>query len=355
MIDYMETLKSEEETEKVRRRPLKRGDLDGQHPLAALGGLLMLWWPRDVRYKNMACEEMFMYNLMNSMETSLGAHNYEEGTLEYFAHYQANVDEYERFNLAAQHHNYEWIDKGCPREFVDPITGDETPVDTYVSLMDFTSKYSGDSGRSSEGTASKLEQMKPSMSRKACIRVKYQLTTISDTFQLGYAAYDLKGIIIYYNEIKGDDLAQLVRRSVQEIWGNPKLISGRGKTLDGITQLIQGQKVAQCRRDNTIPCFLRGSDATIKTSNPDLVRANINQYTSSTLETVTAYVIPVVVLVVMLIFSGGCLVAWVDNEPVFGRFLLGMMFFIGVLVASRKISQNMSRKASEIRMEKRFM
>lgn len=358
MIDYEYLLRNDDKAKEFRSTPLTAYDLDDQNPLDHLGGLLMLWPPGDIRFQigNLGKEKYLMYKMFEGVETSLGARQYDRGVLDYKVLFQSNLDEFERFNQAAARHNREWYENGCPSEYVDPVTGDSTRVSGYVDSIRPGSKYSGEQ-LVNPNTGGELAGMRPEMKRKSYVLVRYQLRLYGTSFRLGYAAYDPKGRVVYYNQLVHEDLAYLVRRSVQELWGNPKVTDIMdGNLLDGISMLIQGKKIPYCRNNNTVPEFMGTEPVKIKTENTELKYAEFEQGSATFLEKATAGFIPVLIFIAMIMFTFFCIGQSVmKDRPVGVLFILGTAFFIGLLIGCRKLSQILSRKASEIDAEKRFM
>lgn len=357
MIDYEYLLRDTRRTEKHRDTPLLTSGLGEYHPLDHLACLVMLWPPRDIRYQEyIGGDELFMVEIANGMETSLGPRKYDQGILDLFVEFQSNMDEYERFNQAAAKHNREWSQFGAPSEYIDPVTGVIIPVDGYVNKVRARSKYNYYMPHDPDARKGKLASQTPDMNRRACVLVRYKLNVVGDAFYLGFAAYDPKGRVVYYNNLSGTDLAALVRRSTQEIWGNFKAADAGDEVLNGITMLIQGKKIPHCQKNNTVPDFLGDGSAQIKTRNPELRAAEFEQGTASALEKALAGPIPILIFIAMLMFTAHCIhgaIMW--DQPTGGLFITGIAIFIGLLIGCRKLSQHMSRKVSEIDADKKFM
>jgi hypothetical protein len=174
-------------------------------------------------------------------------------------------------------------------------------------------------------------------------------------YTLGYVAYDSANRVIYYNEVTHRDLAYLVRRSVQELWGNPLERGKRGAFLEGIPLLIQGRKLAICKKDNTKPSILDNS-ATIKDSNPELLVATVQEKGFKVADILTRHWVPVGLICLMIWWNLRCItVAYGEHRECVGEYLIGMILIMTGLVVTRHLAQKAQRKASELDAAKRFM
>jgi hypothetical protein len=193
------------------------------------------------------------------------------------------------------------------------------------------------------------------MERKGFVKIQYQLSIEEDLFIFGYAAYDYQNRIIYYNEVSNKDLSYLVRRSVQEIWGNHLVQHSSEPVLEGISYLIQGRKIDICRKDNTLPRFLRGASIEIKTTN-ELTLAETKKSAMGFSNILFGYVIPAFLTLYIIIFSWQCMhKAFIEEQKIGGTYLIGMVFIILGIIATRWVSQWSERKISAIDAESKFM
>ena len=360
-FDYMEHIDEVPQTHKEKREePIYVHDIENKHDLVDLAACtLMLWEPIDIRIDGRDAINMDLRKFVMSMETQLGEKFYEDGIFEYFVETQSNVDEFERFNAFIKKHNEKALNnRGMTGTTIHPITGEKIQgMEGYVNVcMDFESKYYY--GEIQEPGDGPISSKRPVAKLKPIVKVTYQVKIIGDKFRLGYVAEDLKGLITYYNQIEGENLAQLIRRSVQEIWGNPNAIQGnRVDKAQGVPMLIHGHKIAQCQRDNTKPEFMdelvEKLKTQIKTSNPELERKELDEVASEFVEASTGYFLPVILLIIFLVGSFWSWIHWGnDGEGAGARFVATMVALIVVSLIGRKTSQLAARRASVIRHEK---
>jgi hypothetical protein len=337
----------------IRNTPCPVSSLDNQQPLQVLERLVKAWPPQDIRYENSDYESTdneLMKDLVTGLDIQITRRDLSTKTLEYVVQLQDNLAEYERYNAAVTQHNNAWYEQGAPKTVIDPVTGDTHRVlDQYVDRAAIQSSYYPQPKSVYDIAEGPLAKARPSMKRAAYLRVVYQLQVNRIDYKLEYVAYDSKNRIIYYNAVEGPDLAYLVRRSVQEIWGNPVEKGMKGPWLEGIAMLIQGKKLPQCKKDNARPGSME-PDATVKASNPELALAEVTQTALKVSSPLLVYGLPIGLIVMIFVWSLYCLGS---NMP--GVYLVGMLVLIGTLILSRWLTLQALRKESEIEAEKRFI
>jgi hypothetical protein len=83
---------------------------------------------------------------------------------------------------------------------------------------------------------------------------EFRISIHKKVYTLGYTVKSREGYLLCYNEVQGYDLSLLVRRCVQEMWGNYKMTRYWGPFYDGISQLLKGHKIPVCiERKNKLP------------------------------------------------------------------------------------------------------
>jgi hypothetical protein len=332
-----------------------------------------MWPTHDIRYGGYGtCDTDLMKDMVKSAEVRITRKDITLGILELTVEMVKNIDEVERYNAAISRHNKEWKEQGSPTEVFDPVHGDKFEVkDQYVDpVMMQSTHYKLPKSAYSDVSSGKLAQARPNLIRKSHIRVKYQMCIISEVqFVLSYAAYDYDDKIIYYNEITHHDLAYMVRRSVQEIWGNPEAHDQYGPLLEGVSMLLNGKKLMTCKRDNKLPEFL-AHEATVAKSLNVIHEVEVEEEIVTS--NVAAYYMPLVFIIgfvvcalwsffnmipgrIHLIFGGGGGFIGLIVEVLFQPpMLLCILFLIGTIYC-RKVAQDAERNASELSSRGKFL
>ena len=372
---YIRDLIDLEEEQTVSRKRRDKSclvsSLGRQQPLQVLESLISLWPLHDLRYGNSdmpdydSTDDELMVDLVKGMESRVLRRDFNTGTLEYSIEYQSNLSEYDRYNLVVEKHNEQWARQGCPPSIFDPIHGEVHAVkNQYVDPVVISSSNYPQPKSVYSNSTGPLSRARPSMKRTGYLRVVYQLTVGKGTYKLGYVAYDSIDRVLYYNELTHRDLAYLVRRSIQELWGNPLERGKEGCYLEGIPLLIQGKKIKICKKDNTRPGILAG-DAVLKEYNPELIVAEVQQKGLGIAESLLRYWIPLSLLTGIFWWSFNCMSrashhidgtnTTISEPGIGGKWMLGMFLIIGLFLAARWLVQCASRKASEIGAAKRFI
>jgi hypothetical protein len=359
--DYSEILAEEERIKELREKPVSVESILNKQPLTVLEELVKMWPTHDVRYQGYSSDEDLMIDMIKGAETRTTRKDLTKGILEITVEMVKNLDEIERYNAAIGQHNREWEEQGCPEEIFDPVHGDVHKVkDQYVDPVMMQSKhYSLPKSAYSGVSSGKLANARPNIARKSHTLVRYQMSIIDDTFVLGYAAYDYEGEIIYYNEITHKNLAYLVRRSVQEMWGNPIAHSEFDELLEGVSMLINGKKLAICKKDNKLPEFLAHENSHLKSTRA-IRKIEDEEVQSVIASNVTGFYFPLFFIIGFVVcalwsFMNMGIEMNPDNPlPILLPLLLCILFLIGT-ICCRSASQEADRHASELDATKKFM
>jgi hypothetical protein len=373
--DYTEIVAEENRIKKERNISVSVQSLAGKLLITELEKLVKMWPTHDIRYMGYGtCDIDLMKDMIKSASLRVTRKDVTLGILEVTVEMLKNLDEIERYNSAISKHNQEWVAQGSPTEIFDPVHGDVHKVkDQYVDpVMMQSNHYALPKSAYSEVSTGKLADARPNLIRKSHIRVKYQVCYVSDKqFVLSYAAYDYNDKILYYNEVVHHDLAYLVRRSVQEMWGNPLAQNEFGELLSGVSMLVNGKKLSICKKDNKIPEFLAHEVTVVK--DLSIIRdLEVEEEKQIVTGNVAAYYMPIVFIVgfvvcaiwsffnmipgrIHLLFRGGegfiCLMTEVLFKP---PMFLCILFLIGTIYC-RKIAQDAERNASELSSRGKFL
>jgi len=379
--DYLEILDSEESKKDLRKRPVWAAMVLDNQPLTVLEHLINMWPTHDIRYEgNDGNEDPLMVDMIKGVEVSTVRKDISTGILEMSVEFVKNIDEIERYNAAIRQHNRTWVGKGSPTTVFDPVHGESYAIkDQFVDPVLMQSKqYALPDSAYSNVSSGSLAKARPSILRKSHLLVRYQLRLdADDQFILGYAAYDYEGQVIYYNELTHLDLAYLVRRSVQEMWGNHEVLEAYGNLLDGVSMLINGKKLHICKKDNRFPEFLAQESSKIK--NTKVIQA-LEEKKEVYLKTsnAAAHVMPVLIIIgfICCFFWALFIMGDVTFDAVFesgikssgAEFLLYILLEILIkppialcvilLIATvffRKVAQDTERKASELKAHGKFL
>jgi hypothetical protein len=222
--------------------------------------------------------------------------------------FHSNTAEFERFNSVVRDHNENWEKDGCPEDTFDPWNGDVDKVrDGYVDFAttDESQPMRGDV----EGP---LHNARPTARRSGLVSVEYRVTDDGFRWTLGFVASDLAGRLLCWNEIQGEDLSKLVRRSVQMLYGNPAVQGDYGPLSDGLTMLVQGRKVGLCRQSSKTPAWVSGAP---KDFNPELVAAKVEEVAFEAVHATSGYLLPICFLVGMVVWACFCLIQTWSGYP----------------------------------------
>lgn len=360
--DYLNFLSQKEEIEEERKTPFYVKDINGENPLNILEKYILMWPPRDIRWNRRCLEKKIMKDISAPMETYITRKDISSNILEVTVGFPCNFDEIELYNLKVKRHNQEWMENGAPTETFNPITGDTHEVaDQFVDPVYFESNNDPlpDSVYSSKSNGD-LAKSRPQIKRRGFVKTTYRLTVSGDMFKLGYITSDYNDEIIYYNELIHHDLNYLLRRSIQEIWGNPEAIKGNKYVLEGISMLIQGKKLDQCRIDNKYPAVI-GTKKDLKSTERIRLAETIEKTTSS-LSVHFAYTIPILLGIGVAVAVFMAFICWDEVIPNYYypvqkmavRMIAACVMLILTFV-SRGISRSLERKASVMKVKNKFL
>jgi hypothetical protein len=354
--DYAQVVLDKERIAIIREKPVHVRSLSDKQPMTVLEDLIKMWPTHDIRYKGWnSSDDELMTDMVQGTDIRVVRKDISAGILDISVEMVRNLDEIERYNAATASHNKKWRAMGSPTEVFDPVHGDSHKVrDQYVDPVMMQSRhYDLPESAYRRVSTGKLAQARPEIVRKSHIKLRYQLQITDALFTLGYAAYDYEGRIIYYNQVRHNDLAYLVRRSVQEIWGNPACSRDFGELFEGVAMLLNGRKLGICKRDNKLPEFLAYEVSQVK-STEELDRRESSRDGYVFVGNLFGFYMPIVIIVgfVVLFFVG--FLGMTKPEADSTALMLCIVLMV-VTVICRIIAQGAERKASEIDSGRRFM
>ncbi len=335
-----------------RLTPYRATDVKDYNLLNVLTNMILSWPLRDLRLnpdlRGQSTDSKYMQDVARGLKLKVAKKSLEGNHVTFRALALSNMDEYERHNLATQAHNERYEAEGEPDVMFDPVTGATKAAAGYMAPAIIENEHDRIPGTSPDA---------PKARRATVITLKYQVYLKGTTFTLGYTAEDRRGKLVYYNFISGDDLAALVRRSVQGLWGNPEVFGLEGPFLEGIAMLIQGKKTALCTQNNTKPLWALGQ---VKTANVDLLAAEATQHGLGFVGAMTGYVMPVVFAIWMLVVVYKALAGLdpVTEEWESGTqsgFIWGMGIVLVAIWVSFKVTAKVNEKAATTNMRKKFL
>ena len=243
----------------ARARPVLEAGMD---PTEELARLVLAWPPRDVRLDSRYVATHGVEDTCDrfAKDVAAGAELREvrrapgRGALVVAVDLHSNMAEFERYNSVVESHNRKWIEAGCPSDAIDAWTGDVSAVEGWVDFA----RASRDAPMLGEG-GGPLDGVRPEVVRSAHVTVEYRvMAEFGGGWTLGFVARGRDGRALCWDESKGDDLAALVRRSIQMLYGNHGVSGDVGPLSDGLALLVQGRKSALCDRHNRRPSWMRG-------------------------------------------------------------------------------------------------
>lgn len=379
-LDYGEILDDRSDIERQRAMPVSVESISDKQPLAVLESLIKMWPVHDIRYSGYGTlDDNVMIDMIKGAEVRVIRKDLMLGLLDLTVDFIKNLDEIERYNAAVKSHNRKWIDQGSPTEVFDPVHGDVHAIADQMVDPVFIQSSHYRLPKSVYGGISygPLTKVRPEIERKSHVKVRYQMSITPDSrFILGYAAYDYEGRIIYYNEVVHHNLAYLVRRSIQEIWGNPVALNKFANLLEGVSMLIQGKKLSICKRDNKLPEFLRREGSVLKSTKP-ITQLELKEEVCTTTSNFTAYIGPALCIAgyiiafgwMIAVIGGGSLTVTFSQV---GEGGIGSLFYmlleilikppvilclicLSLTVYFRIATQKLDRKASELKAHGRLL
>lgn len=357
MKGLAESVAADIEASRLRAVPVCVG---GGDPTETLARLVMAWPPKDVRldqrYK--ASHKVEDTSTTWVADVVAGVRVREErrvpgaGRLMVSLDFPCNMAEYERFNSVAQEHNALWEDAGSPVDSVDPWSGDVSDVEGYVDFA----RVAEDIPHMGRGGGS-LDAARPSPARASRVTVEYRAVEDGEQWTLGFVARDTAGKALCWNEETGDDLAALVRRSVQMLYGNPNVVGDEGPLSDGLALLVQGRKAKLCEERNAKPSWLGG--AVKRGVSVEYVGAKVEEAASVGAHTVLGCWVPIASILGMIVWAGFCVEqTWGEVPGSFagmGWFLVGEVALCAVLWLSTAVSTAALRRAEAARMRSVYL
>jgi len=340
----------------ARREPVTMKDIEGKNPLNVLSELVKAWPLQDQRlnadWKGVSTDPIYIRDMARGLKLKVASKDYEKNSLKLKVLALSNLAEYERFNVAANAHNERYLQMGAPDALFDPLTGAAKAVDGLVGPAIVPNEHD----EIPTGYQNPLHKG-PEPRRYTILGIEYRIVLqddVEDPFRLEYVVEDSKGQVVLYNTTSGYDLAKLVQRSVQLIWGNPTVSDMHGNLYEGIPMLVQGKKLRYC---GPAPIWMRGKE---KTTNPELFLAETKETGLKFVALVTGYILPFLIAIWMIgiVFNslGGLnpvTEEWAEGTE--SAFLWGMGLVLGVLWLTFKVAEKAHSKAAQINMQKNFL
>lgn len=247
--------------------------LKERNPLEVLSILVQCWPCRDVRasYSYEEDDDLqdtsdgFITDVAKGLDLRESKRSLKSSSVVFDIMLQDNLDTFEDYNESVDQHNTEWLINGANLYDFDPVTGDESRLrDTYVDIVEPTSMHHQQ--LKNDVSSGSLTKRAPGISRSSYGTLEYRVSTQGNMFTLGYVVTSREGYLLCYNELSGTDLSKIVRRTVQEIWGNFKVTGYTGPFYEGISQLFKGTKVKVCvDRHNILPKWCENKKAKVAT------------------------------------------------------------------------------------------
>ncbi len=342
-----------------REKPVTVQSISSKQPLNVLQNLIEMWPCTDVRYDGPSSDDDLLIDMVESMQQRFTRKSIQDGILEYTVEMLRNLDEIERYNAAVQQHNQKWVAEGKPTEIFDAFSGDiRKNRDGYVDPVLMSSKHFPIPDSAYSNTArNNLSKARPEMRRKSHIRVKYQMRITTDNlFVLGYAAYDHADRVIFFNENIHKDLAYLVRRSVQEIWGNPKASKVFDPLLVGIQMLINGDKLELCKKRCKFPEFMAHEQTTLK-STKEIRELENNEIRLIKKANFHGFYLPIFYIICFVILAFWSFMGMAGERFGVNNIIpvVGCIFLLVATTLSRAFAQALDRMASETKARRRFI
>lgn len=348
-----------DDVERSRRRavPVAAGMRD---PTEALAKLVMQWPARDVRmdmrhrgtHEVQDTSDLWVKDVVSAVRVREDRRVPGEGIFVSSIDFPSNMAEYERFNAVAQDHNSTWVEAGCPKDVVDPWSGDIFPVEGYVDFA----RPSDDIPRLGDGSGP-LDSRRPQPVRSRHATVEYRASEGRGGWTLGFVARDWAGKVLCWNEESGPDLAVLVRRATQMLYGNPFVLGDDGPLSDGLPLLVQGRKAALCEKRNTRPTWMSGP---VKSGvSAAYVEARGEEFVGRVTHMVLGFWVPIACVIAMLYWAGHCInQTWGDPpgpHAGMGWFMMGEVVLCAALWISSAVATRMVRMAEAARMRSTYL
>lgn len=344
-----------------RNMPVTAKQAQGKNLVHLLANKLLGWPMTDLRLETdyqlnhdvESTDTLFMQEVSRGMEMRIARKDIAHNMLWVEILYQGNMAEYERFNIVALNHNEQWTKMDCPTDVFDPKHGDITPIaDTYVAPAAVKSRYIHDLPSVMEDNSyGPIASARPGVKRSVGTIIQYHIELNQNTFLLEYVAKDTAGHVLYYNSIQGPNLTHLIRRSVQELWGNPSIYGNKGAYLEGISMLYQGRKMSICRKENHKPSYLTGyaKDVSIQ-----LAASKVTRGSMTALVPIFAYVLPILFGLATLWWTIQCIMEY-QSKGIELKYVVGELMILTLCFISVKIAQYLTHKEHAQSLKERFI
>ena len=368
--DMMDILHKQDDIRDERIKPVTPKTIKHRNPLNTLAKLVLMWPPKDLRldedyalgYDIKSYDDDIMIDLADGMHLEIKSKSIKNQTVTFNLMLPSNLDVFERFNLTVQHHNEKWREMGSPEKVFDPRHGTVSNIkDTNVDAAHISSRHNKipDSINDDKSYGS-LTKAKPDLKRVPILEIIYHLTILKNEYEIGYVVKNMKKEILYNNHHSHEDMAFIIRQSIQEIWGNPEIYGTSGSFLDGLSMLFQGKKTKICKEENDVPPHMKTTDVIKNPNSIERITTEISEKALRSSSTLMRYLTPLILGVLLLIHSGRCLM--ISFNPYGNKydrdtsleFVSGLVILGVISIVIQIISRKMHRKSSELNIKKRF-
>jgi len=355
--DLSEMNAADLERSRARAKVVVTGKAD---PTEALAKLVMQWPPRDVRldeeytedHEVLDTSDIWLQDVVSGIRLREDRRVPGEGVFVVSMDFTSNMAEYERFNSVVEDHNELWYEAGGPEDKIDGWTGDISPVEGYVDFA----RPGEDIPRRGDG-AGPLDLQRPSPVRSSLITVEYRASERGGRWTLGFVARDKAGKALCWNVESGSDLARLVRRATQMLYGNYKVVGNEGPLSDGFALLAQGRKVTLCESRNDKPSWMTG--AVKRGVSTEYVGAKVEEVAGKVGFNLFGFLLPTTCIIGMLVWAAICINhTWSDVPgPLAGMgwFVVGEVVLSLVLWASAAFATHAQRMAEAAKMKSAYL
>lgn len=352
------------ELSQERRTSITKEKLFGESLINILSKRLLMYPAKDLRLEEGGVEPLdtaYMVDLVNSIRAIVAKRQYASNILYVDYKCVTNLEEIKGYNdVVGIYNERNFGDEGKSEEQVlaecldeydesfDYAKGIQRPCPTRIALV-------------TPGDYTGSNKNRPSPLYATRVTVQYQIRMDGDLFTLGYVARDMEGKVLYYDEASSKNLTDLIRRSVQRLWGNPLINPPKysGYFYDGISLLVQGKKTRYCA-GNPKPSILN-KDEQLRKVSAALVTTEISETADLTLARTVGGAGPIVCIIAWI----GFIIYWVNqydlDTGVFPEggliaFLIGLTILTLLSMLVIKWAPNkIYRSASKLHKIKKFL
>jgi hypothetical protein len=362
-----------DELQRLRRTPITAKKVAGKNLVNECADRLLMYPPRDLRLEEQEVEPIdidYMVDMVENMRAAITSKQFDKGTFTVAYKLVTNLEDIKVYNEVVNEFNEEMFpDKDEEQAFIDDnmgydegydyANGEEKALKDKVSPIRIEKQfdYNFDDPINAPGDFGKN---RPAARYATRLTVQYQISLTGEDFTLGYVARDMKGRVLYYDEATGTNLTDLIRRSVQRLWGNPVIGSSilMGSFYEGVAMLVQGRKTRYCK--NNIKPSIMGPDEHLHTFDVSRPIAGAAEKTTLGIARLMAFLVPVTGVIAVIAF-----IIWGINqydldtgvfpEGTLTTFLVGLAILIIIYVGLSKLPKHIYRSAEEQHMRRKFL